>query len=256
MKAPYKIPAAGLVALLLLFGSITAANAQRGGHGGGGMRGGFGGGMRGGFSSSVHTGFSNNIRASVSFRSPAIHIGVGVRSTAFRGFYRPHYYSNVGLWLGTLPYGYYSFAWDNDPYYYYDGTFYEPGNDGYQVAVPPVGATVPELPQQAQQISIDGTAYYEYNGVYYLPVTGSDGKTAYQVAGKDGVLNTGTDAKTYNAAPQIGDMTDVLPEGAHPVKLDGKKYWVTPEGVYLEEVPNGDQTSYRIASLPDQDEQQ
>jgi len=34
--------------------------------------------------------------------------------------------------------------------------------------------------------------------------------------------------------------------------LSHKTYWVTPEGVYLEEVKKHDKTSYRVASVPEQ----
>jgi hypothetical protein len=49
---------------------------------------------------------------------------------------------------------------------------------------------VSELPQGATSIMIDGVQYYQLNGVYYQPVTNDDGTVAYQIAGKDGELNT------------------------------------------------------------------
>jgi len=219
---------------LLVFGVATTAQAQRGGHFGG-FRGGFGRAHFGG-------GFG--------YRSPVVHAG-------FRGYYRPHVYGNVGLFVNVLPFGYYPFFWGPNQYYYYGGTFYQPGaNGGYEVAAPPVGAEVPSLPEGAQSIAINGIQYYEYNGVYYQQITKDDGKTTYVVAGKDGVLNTdqnttATADSTNTQMPSVGDMTDQLPAGAHKVNLKGKKYWVTPDDIYLEEVVHDNQTSYRVISIPE-----
>ncbi|MBB6109024.1 DUF6515 family protein [Mucilaginibacter lappiensis] len=222
---------------LLVFGLATTADAQRGGHFGG-FRGGFG-----------HAGFGGGF----GYRSPAVHAGF---TTGFRGFYHPYVYANIGLFVNTLPFGYYPFFWGPNQYYYYGGIFYQPGaNGGYEVAAPPVGAEVPSLPEGAQSIVINGTQYFEYNGVYYQQITKDDGKAVYVVAGKDGVLNTDQNTPTANSTdqqmPLVGDMTDALPAGSHKVNLKGKKYWVTPDDIYLEEVVHDNQTSYRVISIPE-----
>ncbi|WP_183558907.1 DUF6515 family protein [Mucilaginibacter sp. SP1R1] len=226
---------------LLIIGSVSAANAQRGGHGGG-----FRGGFRGGFS---NIGFS--------YGNPGIGTGFGL---GFHGFYSPHIYANIGLQINALPFGYYPFFWGSSQYYYNDGIFYQPYSDGvYQVATPPVGAQVPSLPANASSIVIDGKQYFEFNGVYYEQVVNDDGKTVYMVAGKDGVLNTGQnagqDSGNYHQTPQVGDMTDQLPNNTHKVNVNGKKYWVTPDNIYLEKVKVGDKTSYRVSSVPDDTDQ-
>jgi hypothetical protein len=238
MKALKKSITLVSMAGLMIIGLVSTAQAQRGG--------GHFGGFRGGFS---HAGFSGGFN----FRAPAAHVGL---STGFGGFYRPHVYANIGLFINALPFGYYSFLWGPYQYYYYGGTFYQPGNDGgYQVAAPPVGAEVPSLPDDAQPIMINGVQYYEYNGVYYQQIVKDNGKTTYVVAGKDGVLNTDQNAGAANATgsamPAVGDMTDQLPAGSHKIKLNGKKYWVTPDDIYLEEVTHDNQTSYRVFSVPD-----
>ncbi len=94
------------------------------------------------------------------------------------------------------------------PYYYYGGTYYvattapapepeEPpegevlsedeegppmteDDHNYEVVGPPVGVTVPYLPDEAEQITINGTLYYAYDLTYYRAFI-SDGDTIYQV---------------------------------------------------------------------------
>lgn len=264
MKTIYKTLASLTFAGLLVFALGSDANAQRM-RGGVGFRGGFGGG--GGFRGGVavrSSGFYGGMRF-----APRVGIGVGLGY----GYYRPWGYPSLGFRLGVLPYGYYPFMWGADPYFYYGGVFYQPyGNSGYQVVTPPLGAEVPELPSGAKSISIDGNQYYEFNGVYYKPVTTPDGKAAYMVAGRDGVLNTdqsvspdnqdstatAPDANVDQAPPmpQVGDMTDQLPEGSRKITLNGKKFFVTPDLIYLEEVKSNGKTSYRVVSVPEPDDQQ
>ncbi len=94
------------------------------------------------------------------------------------------------------------------PYYYYGGTYYvataepapvpeEPPEDevlsedeqgppmteddhNYEVVGPPVGVTVPYLPDEVEEKTINGTLYYVYDNTYYRAFV-SDGDTIYQV---------------------------------------------------------------------------
>jgi len=93
------------------------------------------------------------------------------------------------------------------PYYYYAGTYYvatdrpaeepplpesdEPeDNDveqemtddehNYEVVAPPLGATVPYLPDEADETTIGGKTYMVYEGTYYQPFL-SEGETIYMV---------------------------------------------------------------------------
>jgi hypothetical protein len=158
-----------------------------------------------------------------------------------------------------LPFGYYPFYWNSSLFYYYNGIFYSPyDNGGYQVTAPPIGAGVPTLPKNANPIRIDGVQYYESDGVYYKESVDDKGKKIYVVAGRDGVLNTGdnvTDPNASVAAPKVGDMVNQLPDDCRKVILNGKKYFVSPDGIYYEKVtdPNGN-TAFRIASLPSDDD--
>ncbi len=264
MKRFYKYAAGLFFTGMLSVLVISSADAQRGGRGGGGgvsVRGGGGG---GGFHAS---GFGFG-RSGSSFGAGTRGFRAGGGYFAGRGynagaFYRPGFgyygYPHLGFYLGILPFGYYPFYWGSSLYYYYGGVFYSPyDNGGYQVTAPPVGAGVPSLPDSAQPIKIDGVQYYELNGVYYKEGVNDKGEKIYIVAGRDGVLNTGanvTDPNATDAAPQVGDVVNQLPDGCRKVSLNGKKYYVSPDGIYYERVtdPEGN-TAYRIASLPETDE--
>jgi hypothetical protein len=121
--------------------------------------------------------------------------------------------------------------------------FYRQQDDRYQVVDAPVGAEIPQLPSDAKEVVINGETFYEYKGIYYTEKTNADGKAVYVVAGKDGVLNTdGGD----EAAAQVGDVTDQLPEGSRQVILKEQTYFVSPDGTYYEEVPEGDKVTYKV----------
>lgn len=171
------------------------------------------------------------------------------------GYYGSLYYPWIGFSCGFLPWGYYPFWW-GDAYYYYDaGLFYQYNNDQYTVVEPPVGAEVDKLPAKAQSIVIDGQQYYEFDGVYYQAITKDDGKVVYEVAGKDGVLNTsatGADAVT----PKVGDMTYMLPDGCRKVKLNGQTLYVSDDGIYYQETTDASgKKAYKIVALESNDGQ-
>ena len=250
MKTIYKSISNLCLAGLFILGAATTAEAQRGG---GGFHGGGGGGFRGGFSGGG--GFRGGVSVGGGYRGYGYggsRVGVGIGFGGYRS------YPRIGLSLGYLPYGYYPFFYGPDQYYYYGGAFYQPYNGGYQVVAPPVGAEIPSLPQGARAINIDGSQYYEFNGVYYKQAVTPDHKTVYIVAGKDGVLNTNGDVVGPDtvvgqapAMPQVGDMRDDLPQDARKIMLNHKRYWVTAEDIYLEEVKTDKGVSYRVVSVPD-----
>jgi hypothetical protein len=261
MKKLYKY-AAGLV----LTGALSVmvvlnADAQRGAaHASSGGSSGGGGGSSPSFSraSGGGGGFSGGVsigsRGGVGFG-----LGLGYRSAYG---YRPAYYGfgypSLGFYLNTLPYGYYPFYMGSSMYYYNNGIFYSPYDDGYVVTAPPVGAAVPGLPKGAKSIMIDNQQFFEYNGVYYKVVINDKGDKVYVVAGKDGVLSTareddgdGDTADQYQG-PRVGDIANRLPENSRSVTLNGKKYYVSPDEVYYEAVrDNRGNIGYKVASVPD-----
>jgi len=236
--------AAGLTLTAAMFAMVLTADAQRRGTGGGG------GGMRG----SV-----NIARGSGGFGyRPALRVGVGL------GFNRGYYGAGLGAWgypnlgyrLGAMPLGFYPFYFGNSLYYYSGGAFYQPNDTGgYSVTDPPVGASIPSLPKNAHAIAINGVQYYEYRGVYYTAQVNDKGETIYIVAGKDGVLNTDGGSNT-TPLPKVGDTIDKLPEGSQKVTLNGVNYFAAPDGIYYETVVKDGNTTYRVASVPSDDDYQ
>lgn len=53
-------------------------------------------------------------------------------------------------------------------------------DDNYEVVAPPPGATVPYLPDEAEEKTVLDKKYFVYNGTYYRPFA-SDGDTVYMV---------------------------------------------------------------------------
>ncbi|WP_419803396.1 DUF6515 family protein [Mucilaginibacter sp.] len=286
---------------LITLASFSVADAQRGGGGRGGSRGSFGGGHSFGGGSrvnsfSLHGGFGggNRIAANPRFAPGRYYGGIRgglnlnfnyhggyhygrsypyYRSGFYGGYgaYRRSYFPHIGFYINTLPFGYYPFSYGGYPYYYNEGLFYQQYNDGYQVVAPPVGAEVPRLPRGAQDITIDGRQYFEKDGIYYLPIINQDGKKVYQVAGKDGVLNTDDGQQNdpqYNSAPQtnnqypqqqynnlprVGDVVNAIPADSRKVKINGEKLFVSPDGVYYQEDNSGDTRIYKVVGVPSED---
>ncbi len=165
------------------------------------------------------------------------------------GFYGSLYYPWLGFNCWYLPYGYDMFYWNDYPYYFSDGYYYQYNNDEYTVVEPPIGALIKTLPSDAKSIVINGQQYYELNGVYYLPMQMDGGKTEYQVAGKDGELNTDVNGAT-SITPKIGDMVTKLPQDCKKVKLNGNTFFVSEDGVYYQETKDqNNNTVYKIVGL-------
>jgi len=165
------------------------------------------------------------------------------------GFYGSLYYPWLGFTCGFLPYGYYPFYWDDYPYYFSDGYYYQYNNDEYTVVEPPVGALIKTLPSSAKSIVINGQQYYELNGVYYLPVKMQDGTVQYEIAGKDGQLNTEANGAT-TIVPKIGDIVTTLPPDCRKVTLNGAALYVSEDGIYYQETKDGNNNKvYKIVGL-------
>ncbi len=195
----------------------------------------------------------------------------------YHGYYNAYYLPRLGYSLSVLPYGYYPFFWGPYQYYYSAGLFYQYNNNQYTVVEPPIGAAIKDLPDNAQSIVINGVQYYELNGVYYEPITKDDGSVVYQVAGKDGVLNTdesvavqgqqggaymqgGGDAGTPQVQapavtlPKVGDKVNSIPDDYRKVSINGQKYLVTADGYYYQEVYDNDNNkSYKVVGTPDEE---
>ncbi len=260
------IAAAAMVTILGANDAFAQRASRASGGGGGGGRGGAMSAPRGGgggfrqpsmqapVRSDISRAQNNSVRVSRSYAGgrPGYMNRPGYRpGYIYRPYYgyRPYYsYYNfyrpfIGFRINVLPYGYYPFYFGADQFYYSGGLFYRQYDNNYEVVVPPVGAEVPTLPSDAQQVTINGQVYYQYKGVYYTQGVNASGKTVYIVAGKDGVLNT--DNGPVNNG-QIGDIIDQLPEGCREVTIKNEKYYVSPDDVYYEEIINGDKTGYKV----------
>ena len=202
---------------------------------------------------------------------PSIHVQFGGNPYYYSGglFYRPYgsYFEVAippfGIHINLLPRGYWPLHVGGYPYYYYNGTFYRQNQNEYEVVQAPVGAEVPALPRDAKAVVIDGEKFYEYNGTYFKDYIKPNGELWYTVEGKHGVLNTDRNtvnnnsplnpraednkSQATNSKPNIGDVFDRLPEEYKTVVINSKKYFVTTDNVYYEEVINGKQVRYKVA---------
>jgi hypothetical protein len=169
-----------------------------------------------------------------------------------RGYYGTYYAPRLGFSIGFLPYGYYPFYFGDAEYFYSGGLFYQYDNNEYTVVEPPVGAEITSLPSNAQSIMINGEQYYEADGVYYEAVTKDDGSTTYQVAGKDGELNTNNQNADGQQVPQVGDVVGSLPPDCRKISLNGEKYYVSPDGYYYQDAKDANNNKvYKIVGTPD-----
>ena len=174
----------------------------------------------------------------------------------YHGYYNSYYLPRLGYSLNVLPFGYYPFFYGPYQYFYGDGLFYQYNNSQYTVVEPPIGAAINSLPNNAQSIVINGVQYYELNGVYYEPVTKDDGTVVYQVAGKDGVLNTDGGAGPDQAGqpivlPKVGDMVREIPDDSRKISINGQKYYMSGDGYYYQEFfDNDNNKSYKVVGTP------
>jgi hypothetical protein len=171
----------------------------------------------------------------------------------YHGYYGTYYAPRLGFSIGFLPYGYYPFYYGDAEFFYSGGLFYQYDNNEYTVVEPPVGAEVNSLPSNAQSIVINGEQYYEANGVYYEAITKDDGSITYQVAGKDGELNTNNpNGDMQQQAPQIGDIVESLPANCRKINLNGEKYYVSEDGYYYQDGRDANNNKvYKIVGTPD-----
>ncbi len=166
-----------------------------------------------------------------------------------RGYFSPYnvypYYPSLGIRLGFLPFGYYSFYYGDYPYYYYNSVFYRRTEDNnYEVVTPPLGAHVPTIPNNSKTVIIDGNKYYESSGTYYQEELDANNHVQYIVVGIDGVLNQ-PQSQIYRE-PQVGDIVYQLPNGCSTIFLNGQKYYEAPNNLYYQEVQDGNRIAYKI----------
>lgn len=198
----------------------------------------------------------------------SVRIGIGSYGYRHYPYYSPGYRVyppsfRVGYHLNVLPFGFRSIYVGPSPYYYYNGIYYRPYGHAYEIASPPLGAQVPELPRGAEVIVIDGEKYYEYYGTYYKEDITANNEIWYDVVGVHGRLETNNTSQSNidrqsnensNENNSIqnqnesssGSQVDKLPEGCKTVVINHQKYYVSPSGVYYQEVIEKNTTHYEI----------
>lgn len=84
-----------------------------------------------------------------------------------RRYHHNRYYPRRGYMVQNLPRGYRVFRHHHERYYFYGGTWYRPGINGFIVVTPPIGLLVSLLPPYYTTLWVDGVPYYYADGVYY-----------------------------------------------------------------------------------------
>jgi hypothetical protein len=74
----------------------------------------------------------------------------------------------AGAVISSLPSGYETYDVGGRPYYYYDGTYFNPGPGGYVVVNPPQGVALPAPPPNSVPITVGEQTYYYLNGAFYV----------------------------------------------------------------------------------------
>jgi Family of unknown function (DUF6515) len=123
----------------------------------------------------------------------------------------------AGAFFNALPTGYMPIYVGGNPYYYYQGAYYEPEASGYVAVTPPIGAVVPTLPPGAEPVVVGQTVYYYAGGAFYLQ----------QPQGFAVV------------APPLGVTVTSLPPGATPVYIRGGLYYQAGGAYFLPNMQGG-----------------
>ncbi len=207
-------------------------------------------------------------------------VNVGVRNNYTRNpyssFSRPYYNTprlfthfgpSFGVRVNVLPIGYDPFYIGRNPYYFYNGVYYQPySNGGYQVVQAPLGATVKHLPTGSKVTVINGQKYYELGGTFYQENINEKNQLRFVVVGKDGVINTPSEVAPIpdinnvpeneatpqpQVKPEIGARFDKLPENSKQVVISKQKYYLSTDGVYYKEVIDGDNVRYEVTGNSD-----
>ncbi len=94
---------------------------------------------------------------------------------------------HVGFRVPSIPAARREYTLGNVAYYYYYGTFYmfNPTVKMFDVCVPPIGAIVDWIPENAEEIEIAGELYHIANGVQYKEVLNMASSKWYQIMAVD-----------------------------------------------------------------------
>jgi hypothetical protein len=216
-----------LVAILALsqFAFLDLASAGRGGVGYGGGRGGGHGGAGAGPGSPGRgsPGRGAPGRGAPGRGAPGRHGGFHHFHVGFRP--RPLFWHPVGFFVATMAVTAIIVSANNRQYHYDQGVYYVETDGGYKATSAPIGAKIPDLPDDTQSVVVGGVTYYYYMGVFYKQ--GSDGYAVIE-------------------APS-GAMVSYLPDGNTTKTISGVTYYVY-DGVYYQAKMVDGGTAYMVSS--------
>jgi hypothetical protein len=158
-------------------------------------------------------------------RRPEVRHDVFVHHDVDVDFHRRHFWNDFafGRHITVLPSGFLNLQIGGVPYYYYDGTYFQPAPDGYQEVYPPIGAAIPQPPDGAIEVSAGNQIYYYAGGAFY--VQQPDGSFAI-------------------APAPIGVIVPELPPGAVQVSVRGALAYQF-NGIYYQPVFVNGVTEYQ-----------
>jgi len=83
----------------------------------------------------------------------------------------PHYkpYYQPGYHVNPLPRGFSRLFVNSLEYFFFDGFFYRPYQNGYVVVDAPIGAIIAQLPRFSRLLHWHGQPYYAVGNTYYRP---------------------------------------------------------------------------------------
>ncbi len=171
-------------------------------------------------------------------------------------------------------------------YHYWQGHYYRPRGNYFEIIIPPVGIRITSLPAGCRRFHYGNIPYYETQGVYYKQVATSDYEvvepplyaelTQLPENAKAIVINNskyyelnGTYYKEFIKNNELwyrvegsrgvlntssntittapAGLVEVLPAGSRALVIDGKKYYLTPAGDYYSEEINEGKLLYKLA---------
>ncbi len=142
------------------------------------------------------------------------------------GFWpHPRFWHPIGFWMVALTTTAIVVSLNNQQYHYDQGVYYVESDGGYKAVSAPIGANIPDLPDDTQTIVVGSGTYYYYMGVFY-----TQGSSGYTVA----------------RAPN-GAMVSYLPDGYTTKAISGKTYYVY-DGVYYQAKMVDGGTAYVVSS--------
>lgn len=182
----------------------------------------------------------NNVRrSSVHYHRPPYRYG-GFGYYCHRPYfyhpYRPFYWGPTwhpwGFFVATLATTAIIVSVNSQPYHYDSGVYYVESNGGYTTVQAPVGATVKEIPKEAEKVVVNETTNnYYYGGDFYEK-----------------------NADGYTVVPATaGTIVPNLPEGGEEIKI-GEVTYVKVGDVYYQPIQVDGKNMYEIVEVREEDE--